>query len=82
MATLLRLKKILQIFSGPGAPAVMLVNSELWWHGPTWLKEAQCEWPDSTSSEDKLNVQEIIEAEVRSKFVMESVATVDPVTPI
>ncbi|XP_045022923.1 uncharacterized protein LOC123466894 [Daphnia magna] len=65
-----------------GAPAVTLVHSELWWNGPSWLKEDETKWPDSTPEVEEPSIHERIEAEAKSKTVTMSVASVEPATPV
>ncbi|XP_045027159.1 uncharacterized protein LOC123470673 [Daphnia magna] len=65
-----------------GAPAVTLVHSELWWNGPSWLKEDETKWPDSTPEVEEPSVHERIEAEAKSKTVTMSVAFVEPATSV
>ena len=49
-----------------GAPAPALVNSQLWWNGPEWLKLEEEKWPDPPDSEQHdSSVQNDIESESR-----------------
>jgi hypothetical protein len=49
-----------------GAPAPPLVNSQLWWNGPEWLKLEEEKWPESPDSEQlDSSVQNDIESESR-----------------
>jgi hypothetical protein len=34
-----------------GAPAQALLNSQLWWNGPEWLKEEESNRPNSTEKD-------------------------------
>ncbi|KAI9565063.1 Pao retrotransposon peptidase family protein [Daphnia sinensis] len=65
-----------------GAPAATLVHSELWWNGPSWLKEDESMWPDPIPEIEEPSVRERIEAEARSKIVTMSIASVEPATPV
>jgi hypothetical protein len=56
-----------------GAPAQALVESQLWWNGPAWLKKGEDEWPNSPQDETNETQQEI-EQEATGKVVNVSLA--------
>jgi L-rhamnose mutarotase len=66
-----------------GAPAPALVNSQLWWNGPEWLKDEENSWPNS-SEQDKQDtaVQENIEVESRGAAVSVTAAITASTEPI
>ena len=58
-----------------------LVKSDLWWHGPQWLKRSQYEWPGLVyNEEERVNVD--FDSEIKHpKLVKETklLATIDEI---
>lgn len=44
-----------------------LKASEIWWHGPGWLKEGSSEWPN-TQQELSLHVEKEVRAEMKASW--------------
>jgi hypothetical protein len=61
----------------------VLVNSQLWWNGPEWLKEEENNWPNSTEQDKQdTSVQEKIEIESRGAAVSVTVTITASTEPI
>ena len=39
-----------------GLPVSKIKESRLWWHGPTWLQYAECDWPGQNLSDTSSDV--------------------------
>ena len=54
-------------------PAQALVEWQLWWKGPAWLKEGESKWPNSPEENDTKEIQQI-EHEATGKVINVSLA--------
>ena len=62
-----------------GAPANQLINSSLWWNGPTWLAEDVTKWPASCFDySEEESTGQVINSESKSKTIVGFVNITEP----
>ena len=53
-----------------------IINNDLWWHGPEWLKKGETEWPENRFEVSPESETEMIEITVCSHSTTKSVPSV------